>query len=229
MKAIFVTAGAVLLGVVWSGPGAAWTSANRYGGSTSHSYGETSHTNAYGGSTTHAYGVGAAAYQCLWRRHGALGLWRHRAHQRRGRRDIWRSRGWRCTHTYSPGRDKVYHPPGAVPYGGYPAYHPPVAVSYYSGSGCYGCAAGGAVVGVAARAAVASASAAAATSSAYNAGVAAGAAPVGAYVVGANYAVIPSGCATPTMQGTTYYLCGNTWFQPIYGANGIYYRVVPTP
>jgi hypothetical protein len=62
------------------------------------------------------------------------------------------------------------------------------------------------------------------------AGVAAGAAaPAGAYVVGANYAVIPTGCATPNLQGTTYYLCGNTWFQPIYGANGIYYRVVPTP
>jgi hypothetical protein len=33
----------------------------------------------------------------------------------------------------------------------------------------------------------------------------------------------------PSVQGTTYYLCGNTWFQPMYGANGIYYRVVPTP
>ena len=27
----------------------------------------------------------------------------------------------------------------------------------------------------------------------------------------------------------TYYLNGNTWFQPSYGANGVYYRVVPTP
>jgi hypothetical protein len=25
------------------------------------------------------------------------------------------------------------------------------------------------------------------------------------------------------------YLCGNTWFQPSFGANGVYYRVVPTP
>jgi hypothetical protein len=24
-------------------------------------------------------------------------------------------------------------------------------------------------------------------------------------------------------------LNGNTWFQPSYGANGVYYRVVPTP
>jgi hypothetical protein len=27
----------------------------------------------------------------------------------------------------------------------------------------------------------------------------------------------------------TYYLSGNTWFQPSYGANGVFYRVVPTP
>jgi hypothetical protein len=31
------------------------------------------------------------------------------------------------------------------------------------------------------------------------------------------------------MNGQTYYLCGNTWFQPSYGANGVSYRVVPTP
>jgi hypothetical protein len=47
--------------------------------------------------------------------------------------------------------------------------------------------------------------------------------------MGANYAMLPSGCATPDIGGTTYFLCGNTWFQPFYGANGVYYRVVPTP
>jgi hypothetical protein len=31
------------------------------------------------------------------------------------------------------------------------------------------------------------------------------------------------------MNGATYYVCGNTWFSPAYGANGVYYRVVPTP
>ena len=36
----------------------AYSHANRYGGSTEHSYGQTSHTNAYGGSTSHAYGEG---------------------------------------------------------------------------------------------------------------------------------------------------------------------------
>ena len=30
-------------------------------------------------------------------------------------------------------------------------------------------------------------------------------------------------------NGTTYYLSGNTWFQPLYGANGVHYQVVPTP
>ena len=34
--------------------------------------------------------------------------------------------------------------------------------------------------------------------------------------------------ATTTFEGT-YYLSGNTWFQPAYGANGVYYTVVPAP
>jgi len=90
------------------------------------------------------------------------------------------------------------------------------------------------VVGVAAGAAVASANTAAATSNAYAAGVAAGAAasappPPPSYAMGTNYATLPAGCAMPTVGGATYYLCGNTWFKPLYGANGVYYRVVPTP
>ena len=36
-------------------------------------------------------------------------------------------------------------------------------------------------------------------------------------------------CAVSTVAGTTYYHCSTTWFQPSYGANGVYYRVVPTP
>ena len=42
-------------------------------------------------------------------------------------------------------------------------------------------------------------------------------------------ATLPAGCTSPSVHGTTYYLCGNTWFQPSYGANGVYYRVVPEP
>ncbi len=135
----------------------------------------------------------------------------------------------------------------------YPAYHPPVAVPYYA-AGCYGCAAAaGAVVGVAAGAAVASANTAAATSNAYAAGVATGSANTaaatsaaysagvatgaaaasapagGTYAMGVNYAAIPSGSMAINKNGTTYYLNGNTWFQPSYGANGVFYKVVPAP
>jgi hypothetical protein len=28
---------------------------------------------------------------------------------------------------------------------------------------------------------------------------------------------------------TAYYLCGDTFFQPSYGANGVYCRAVPAP
>jgi hypothetical protein len=49
------------------------------------------------------------------------------------------------------------------------------------------------------------------------------------YSMGEIVSKIPSGCASHVVNGNTYYLCGNTWFSPSYGANGIYYRVVPTP
>jgi hypothetical protein len=109
------------------------------------------------------------------------------------------------------------------------------------GSGCYNCggwstagaAAAGVVVGAAVATSVANANNAAATSNAYNAGVAAGvsatAVPSATFPVGAMYGVLPAGCVMPNVQGSTYYLCGNTWFQPAYGANGIYYRVVLPP
>jgi hypothetical protein len=103
-------------------------------------------------------------------------------------------------------------------------------VPYYSAAGCYGCAAAaGAVVGMATGAAIATASTSAAVSTAYNAGVVAGSTAAITYAMGTNYAVLPAGCASPDVGGTTYFLCGNTWFLPSYGANGIYYRVVPTP
>ncbi len=40
---------------------------------------------------------------------------------------------------------------------------------------------------------------------------------------------LPAGCATPTVSGVAYYLCGNNWFLPSYGANGVYYSVVAAP
>jgi hypothetical protein len=49
------------------------------------------------------------------------------------------------------------------------------------------------------------------------------------YAMNAIYATLPGGCAQAQVQGGTYYVCGGTWFQPSYGANGVYYRVVPAP
>jgi hypothetical protein len=136
-------------------------------------------------------------------------------------------------HTYASG-GTAYHPPyyGAA----YPAYHPPTTVNYY-GSSCGNCGgwstagavAAGAVVGMAAGAAVASADANANASNAYSAGYAAGTASAPTYAMNAIYATLPGGCAQAQVQGGTYYVCGGTWFQPSYGANGVYYRVVPAP
>jgi hypothetical protein len=76
-----------------------------------------------------------------------------------------------------------------------------------------------------------SANTAAATGAAYSAGVATGvaAASGGTYSMGINYAALPAGSMSVNKNGTTYYLSGNTWFQPSYGANGVYYTVVPAP
>jgi hypothetical protein len=112
----------------------------------------------------------------------------------------------------------VYHPPASGTYG----YHPPATVNYY-GADCHNCG-GWAVAGAAASAAN-SANTAAATTAAYDAGTA----RTASYTMGAIYPKLPAGCAKPTVQGKTYYLCGNTWFQPSYGANGVSYHVVPTP
>jgi hypothetical protein len=177
---------------------------NAWGGSTSHAYGEgTSHTNAYGGSASHAEGGG-------WSKTGAAG-------------------GTAYGDAHYGG---AYHAPATAAYAG---YHPPAVVNSY-GASCYNCggwavagaAATGAAVGMVAGASAASANTAAATSSAYSAGYAAGATKA-AYVMGAVYPTVPAGCATPNVHGNTYYLCGNTWFKPSYGANGVYYIVVPAP
>ena len=47
--------------------------------------------------------------------------------------------------------------------------------------------------------------------------------------MGLNYAALPAGSVLVNKNGITYYLNGNTWFKPSYGANGVYYTVVPTP
>jgi hypothetical protein len=47
--------------------------------------------------------------------------------------------------------------------------------------------------------------------------------------VGQIVATLPVGCTGAQVQGGHYYVCGNTWFRPAFGANGVYYTVVPTP
>ncbi len=108
------------------------------------------------------------------------------------------------------------------------AYHPPVVVNSYS-TGCYNCggwaAAGAVAAGLVVGATVATANANAAVAAA-NANAAAAYAN---YSMGEIVPAIPAGCATPVVNGVTYYLCGNTWFSAAYGAHGVYYRVVTTP
>jgi hypothetical protein len=189
--------------VFLSQPAWAWGHANRYGGFTTHGYGYTHHTNAWGGSTTHAWGVGTTHTNMY---------------------------GGTTAHAYGSG--SVYH----AGYGGYDhyyggyaaAYHPSVAINAYA-PGCYNCGGWAAAAGAAVGAAAGLAVGAAASSNAYASGYAAGSAAT-AYAMGGIYPILPSaGCVTPNVSGQTYYLCGNTWFSPFYGANGISYRVVPTP
>ena len=208
--------------VLWSVEAGAWGSANRFGGSTSHSYGSTSHENRWGGSSSHEAGEGTEHTKAYGgsSAHAAGGGSEH-TNMYGGSTSGEVGAG--ATHTYASGAT-AYRPPGGAVY----PYHPPVAVPYYS-SGCYGCAAAaGAVVGATVGAAAASANTTAAYSSGYAAGSAA-AAPAGGYAIGVNYASLPPGSMSVNRGGTTYYLNGNTWFKPIYGANGLYYQAVPAP
>jgi hypothetical protein len=237
MKTISVGIMSFLLVTLSCGFAGAWSHASRFGGSMSHSFGSTSHTSAWGTSTSHSYGEGTSHTNVYGgsTSHG-YGEGTEHTNMYGGSAEHYEGGGWSKTNSYGETAygnahyGSAYHPP--VPYAG---YHPPTTVDYY-GSRCYNCggwstagaAAAGAAVGMVAGAAIASANTAAATSNAYNAGVAAGS-PSRTYVMGATYGTLPSGCAKPIVQGTTYYLCGNTWFQPSYGANGVYYRVVQTP
>jgi hypothetical protein len=87
------------------------------------------------------------------------------------------------------------------------------------------------------------------TAAAYQSGVAAGAAGAAApppgttrtttttvttataasYAMGASYAALPAGSMAVNKNGQTYYLNGNTWFLPAFGANGVHYTVVAAP
>ena len=92
----------------------------------------------------------------------------------------------------------------------------------------------------AAGVATGSANTTAAYQSGYAAGATTGAPPPGttqvttttvstSYVMGASYAALPGGAMAVNKNGKTYYLSGNTWFLPAFGANGVHYTVVPAP
>jgi hypothetical protein len=84
-----------------------------------------------------------------------------------------------------------------------------VAVPYYSASGCNGCAAtAGAIAGA-------------------TAGVAVGVAAASAAAPHPAYAALPAGCIYRPLPRA--YDCGGMWLSPAYGANGVYYQVVPRP
>ena len=104
----------------------------------------------------------------------------------------------------------------------------------------------GTAVGVATGAAIASSQSAAASQNAYAQGYNAGASNANvaaananaaaananlaaAYTMGSVHGALPAGCIQPSVSGGTYYLCGNTWFQPAYGASGVHYTVVAAP
>lgn len=111
-------------------------------------------------------------------------------------------------------------------YGGtYSTYHPPTVVNSYYGSGCYNCGgwptAGAAAVGgfLGARLAQEQAEQAAAAAPP----------PQPTYVMGGIYPALPAGCTQSSSGGGSYYSCNGTWFSASFGANGVYYRVVPAP
>jgi hypothetical protein len=188
---------------------------NAYGGSTSGEYGSgATHTNTYGGSTSGAYGQGATHTNTYGGSTSA-------------------AYGQGAYHTTTSGATTAYY-----------GYHPPTTVNTYAAtcSNVNGWATAAAVTGAAVTgAAVASAN----TANAYNAGYSTGATtgqpvvtnqqappPVAVtYTVGQTVSALPPGGVTSpvTVQGATYYQCGNTWFSPCFGANGVYYRVVPAP
>jgi hypothetical protein len=256
-KPILASCAALLTAAVPVEPAGAWSHASRAGGTVSHEQGsgETTRTTSWGASETHTYGQGTTATSryggsatheqgegtTATNRYGDTATHAEGS----GQTTFTNPSGGTATHTYGEGTTAttaygatVYHPPGAAygyhePYYSttYAGYHPPTTVNYYGSSCgyCGGWAAAGAVtagaVGVAAGASMASANTAAATSAAYNAGVATGA----GYAMGSIAATLPAGCMQNTLSGKIYYLCGSTWFSPAYGANGLYYRVVPTP
>ncbi len=120
----------------------------------------------------------------------------------------------------------------SVPYGT-AYYHPPTGV--VASSGCYYCGGVNPVAAAATGVAIGEGVGAVAAEDAddnefgagFNAGMVASGPPT--MPLGQTYASLPPGCSLQTFSQSTYYLCGNSWLQPAYGANGVYYTVVTPP
>jgi hypothetical protein len=233
MKILVTGLAAVVVLTAATQPAGAYSRANRFGGSTSHGWGGTEHTNAWGGNTAHAWG-GGTEHTNVYGGHTQGEAGYGAEHTNPYGATTYGKYGEGAYHT------TPYYGTAYYPHDTYYGYHPPATVNYY-GDDCYNCggwhaagaAVAGAVLGATLATAAESSESSTNTTDAYNAGVAAGsaqaAAAAGNYTMGAMYPKLPAGCIEPKVQGVAYYLCGNTWFQPTYGANGVYYRVVAAP
>ena len=203
---------------------------NEYGGSTSHNYyGGTSHTNAYGGTTSGEAGYGAT-----------------------------HTNTYGATTAYHPPADAYYHPPAPYyPYHP-PTTVGYYGAGCYNCASTAGAAAAGAVVGAtvgAARsflakrsrlaervcaglqrgaphgqcehAANANAAAANANAAAANANAAAARAPRTPWARSMGRCLLVA--SNPAFLGRDLLLVREYLVQPAYGANGVYYKVVPAP
>jgi len=162
------------------------------------------HANAYGGSTSHSYGSTSHTNAYGGHTSGSYGNGATHTNTYGGTTSGKYGSGATHTNVYGGTTSGSYNG-GAYHSDGYYGYPPPVphydTGCYNCYSGCAGCVAGAAVAGAAI-----------------------------AYTMGERVAAVPTtGCASQIVSGVTYTVCGSTWFQPAYGANGVYYTVVTAP
>ena len=48
-------------------------------------------------------------------------------------------------------------------------------------------------------------------------------------MIGSIYYSLPPGAQSANINGTQYYVLGNTYYRPFFGSNGVYYEVVANP
>jgi hypothetical protein len=210
-----------------SGGGGSWSAHGYRGGSASGGDGSWNANSAYGG---HASGGGGS-----WNATSAYG-----GHASGGD-GSWSAVGARGGTASGDGRVTTVTP-NTYGYRGsyYGAYHPPTTVNYY-GAGCYNCGgwADGAGVAVlrggaaiaATTAAVSTAAAASTLTTVPPPPPAPPPAAVAAPPPGTILATVPQGCTLASQSPQTFYHCAatNTWLEPAFGANGVYYTVVTPP